>query len=589
MNEKIFYQLLDTARGYATASNDSALSLILQLLCWWKLSKEERIPENLRFETWAFEPIAAQLDALRQAQDSLPYSFINEGAWQFALQTPNGLRPVSEKILQLESQGFLDNLDLRDAGFWMASEPSSDMAISPSLADLVVALAKVKGDNDVYVPWDRSGQLAARIIQTGASTWVETQNPTLLFPLLCAAASKGWTLHVTEPLANPSALEKGQLKSFGCAVCFPPMGLRYRPEVISNDLLGRFTEKSPVGDVLQIRHLLAQVKGRIVTVVSKALLFGTGSERQLREYLVESGLIEAVISMPAGLCTQTNIPVAIMILNTAKPSKQVRFVTADDDGYRTTGAKRKTTLINLEKLIDLVESSEQTEISASVSLSVISANDYNLEGSRYILDDKARRLAAALREYSFSLLGDHFEIIRPRQHVTASSGSNVLEVQTLDLPMFGYLTKASKEALFDLDSPKANTYFLQEKDILLSFRGAIGKVAIANDVPPAGDGGWIAGQSFVILRASKQAKYLPEALVVYLRSEIGQVLLNRMAVGVTMSSIQLSTLKELKIPISSPDEMNRMVQVFKQEAQIQIDIQHLRDKQSTLAAGFWHL
>ncbi len=173
--------------------------------------------------------------------------------------------------------------------------------------------------------------------------------------------------------------------------------------------------------------------------------------------------------------------------------------------------------------------------------------------------------------------------------MTASSGSNVLEVQTLDLPVFGYLTKASKEALFDLDSPKANTYFLQEKDILLSFRGAIGKVAIANDVPPAGDGGWIAGQSFVILRASKQAKYLPEALVVYLRSEIGQVLLNRMAVGVTMSSIQLSTLKELKIPISSPDEMNRMVQVFKQEAQIQIDIQHLRDKQSTLAAGFWHL
>lgn len=589
MNEKIFYQLLDTVRGFTPVNSEVAQSLILQLLCWWKLSKEERIPESVRFETCAFQSISEQLDALRHVQASLSYPFMNEGAWQSALQKTNDLRPVSEKIWQLESQGFLDNLDLQDAGFWMAGETSSDMAISPSFADLVVALAKLKDDDDVYVPWDRSGQLAARIVQTGASAWVETQNPTLLSPLLCAAASTGWTLHVTEPIANPSALEKGQLKHFGRAVCFPPMGLRYRPEVISNDLLGRFTEKSPVGDVLQIRHLLAQVKGRIVTVVSKALLFGTGSERQLREHLVELGLIEVVISMPAGLCTHTNIPVAVLILNTVKPSTQVRFMSADDNGFRTTGAKRKTTLINLGKLVDLAESSELTETSATVLSSAIAANDYNLEPSRYILNDKARRLAAALREHSFSRLGDHFEIIRPRQHATASSGSNVFEVQTLDLPEFGYLIKASKEALFDLGSPKANTYFLQNKDILLSFRGTIGKVAIANDVPPEGDGGWIAGQSFVILRASKQAKYLPEALVVYLRSEIGQVLLNRMAVGVAQPSIQLSVLKELEIPLPLPDEMNRMVQVVKQEVQIQNEIQQLRDKQAALTASFWCL
>ncbi len=246
-----------------------------------------------------------------------------------------------KKILQLESQGFLDNLDLRDAGFWMASEPSSDMAISPSLADLVVALAKVKGDNDVYVPWDRSGQLAARIIQTGVSTWVETQNPTLLSPCFVQRQVKAGHSMSQSPLPILQRWKRANSKASGARYAFLQWAFAIVPRSLATTCWDGSRKKSPVGDVLQIRHLLAQVKGRIVTVVSKALLFGTGSERQLREYLVESGLIEAVISMPAGLCTQTNIPVAIMILNTAKPSKQVRFVTADDDGYRTTGAKEK--------------------------------------------------------------------------------------------------------------------------------------------------------------------------------------------------------------------------------------------------------
>ena len=162
-------------------------------------------------------------------------------------------------------------------------------------------------------------------------------------------------------------------------------------------------------------------------------------------------------------------------------------------------------------------------------------------------------------------------------------------MQTLDLPEFGYLSQASKEALFDLDSPKANTYFLRDKDILLSSRGTIGKVALAKDAPAAGENGWIAGQSFVILRTGDLAQYPPEVLVVYLRSQIGQALLNRIAVGATMASIQLSALKELEIPIPSADEMNRTVQAFEQEAQIQSQIQQLRDKQTALAASFWRL
>lgn len=62
-----------------------------------------------------------------------------------------------------------------------------------------------------------------------------------------------------------------------------------------------------------------------------------------------------------------------------------------------------------------------------------------------------------------------------------------------------------------------------------------------------------------------------------------------MTVGIDISSIQLSAFDELEIPISTSDEMNRMVQVFKQEAQILSEIQQLRDKQAALTARFWCL
>ncbi|PAA25780.1 N-6 DNA methylase [Pseudomonas fragi] len=594
MNEKILHQLIDAVRGYSPVAYEVAQSLILQLLCWWKLSKEERIPASVRFESWAFEPLPQLLEAIRKSQSSLPYSFIDEGVWQ-SLSKLNDLRPIAEKIRQLESHGFLDTLDFQDAAFWLSGRPGLDVwSIFPELADLMVSLAKLRKNQTVYAPWEFSGQIASRVVKTQAFTWVESRNAALLPPILCSTVQRGWTLHVTDPVEEPSALEKGQLKRFDCAICFLP-GHRYRSGVIENDLLGRFIEKTPVGSVLQIRHLLAQVQGKIVIGMNNSFLFGAGAERQLREHLVNTGLIESVISLP-GLLARNTTSITVLVLNTTKSSKCIRFVKADIDKSPMLTTIQRTALSNqlinpdqLTQLIKLIESSEQTEAAVSITTEVIAENDFSLEVSRYVLDDKGKKLSDVLKRHHFVRLGDFFEVIRPRQHATTLSGVEVFEVQTFDIPHFGYLTTAGKPALFDLASPKANTYFLRENDVLLTFRGAIGKVTIARVTPESGEGGWIAGQSLVILRCIKQAKYSPEALAVYLRSETGQALLNRLAVGAAMSSLQISAIKELEIPVPSAEEMDKMVQAFQQEAQIQREIQYLQDKRATITANFWRL
>ena len=64
MNDKLLWQLLDTIRGSA-ADSPKALSLVLQLLCWWKLSKEQTLPGSLLFEAFSDQDANAQHDALR--------------------------------------------------------------------------------------------------------------------------------------------------------------------------------------------------------------------------------------------------------------------------------------------------------------------------------------------------------------------------------------------------------------------------------------------------------------------------------------------------------------------------------------------
>ncbi|MNO04865.1 hypothetical protein D3C81_2260400 [compost metagenome] len=68
---------------------------------------------------------------------------------------------------------------------------------------------------------------------------------------------------------------------------------------------------------------------------------------------------------------------------------------------------------------------------------------------------------------------------------------------------------------------------------------------------------------------------------------MGQALLRHIAVGATIPSIQLSALKELEIPVPTAEEMNRMVQAFELEAQIEDHIQQLRTKQAAIAASLW--
>ncbi|HEN8710436.1 TPA: N-6 DNA methylase [Pseudomonas putida] len=587
MNDKVLWQLLDTIRG-TSAAPSNALSLVLQMLCWWKLSKEPVLPENLRFEMFCEQNTSAQLEALRSVQKHTRYPFSDEGAWQ-GLHGASDLSVLTQKIRLLGTQGLLDELRLDDVAHWSNESRGEAFSYSPSLCELMVSLAHVDQTQNIYIPWETSGQLAARIAHTGASLWVESQLPSTCAQVLNLTGGKNWELHVTDPLRDPRAIKKGKLAQFDAAICIPPMGAKYPGDISDGDLWERFPEQTPVGNVLHIRHLLAQTQGLVVLAVPSSVLFGKGVERQLREELVNHGHIRTVIALPGGLCGNTPIPINILVLDSKSRSQSIRFVNANHEAFKETSGRRRVELKDSSALLQLAACDDASPFARNVTADEIVHSDFSLEASRYVQDESAQKLSDSLKRYPLRKLGDLFEILRPRQHSTASDGAEVNEVLAQDIPSFGYIRSASKEALFDLQSPKADSYFIKTDDILMTFKGVVGKAGIAGDIPPPGQRGWVAGQSLVLLRSRFPDQYPPKAMLIFLRSAIGQGLLNQAAVGASIPSIQLSTLKNIDIPVPPLQTMHAMVQAFDEEARIQTEIEILCRQQTELTKEFWSL
>ena len=584
LNEKIYWQLADTLRHVSTGIESTLL--ILSYITWWRRSEQGLLENNLRLDSQQGKSPAEQWDAYRQIQD-MPASSIKEAL--FRLPSNSGaLDALIKKVMELGAQGLLSHWKGDDAGFW-ATDRADACGMAPSLADLLLALIDQPDTPSIYTPWDISGQLTARAAGLCHEAWLEAPMTALATQILSVASTNNWQIVASDPVRAPRVIENGKLKQFSSAVAVPPMGVRYERDIADNDLFDRFTEKTSSGNVLQLQHLLAQTLGRIVVVVPNSVLFSVGAERSLRQDLVERSAIETVIALPTGLFNGTNISAAILVLNTVQPANQVRFINAADTHFHTLGPQKRTELTQLGHLLKLVRREEESSAAIDISAENIRDNDFNLEVARYVLNDVAKKLDQALEQLPLNKLGEHFEIIRARQHSTSTSGAVVREALASDIPPYGVTISATKEALFDLDSPRAQTYFLQPDDILIAVKGTIGKVGIVPNPPAAGEGGWVAGQSFAVIRSTQPARYMPQALLVYLRSEMGQTLLNRLAVGASQPTIQLSALKDLPVPAISQNEMAKVAHIVEEEFQIQQQIEQLREKQAALGAQQWAL
>jgi type I restriction enzyme M protein len=400
------------------------------------------------------------------------------------------------------------------------------------------------------------------------------------------------TVIYTDPITAPLAIDNGKLRKFDTSVALPPFGLRYDLETYDRDWFGRFVERTNSGIVLTIRHLLAQTKTRIVIAAPNTLLSSPGYEKALREDLVQKGIVEAVISLPSGLFSFSNIAMSILVLDPRGGHQEIRFVNGDNERFKEPISKARSRLTNIEKLLKIASGQLHDDDAALVLKTSVIENDAQLLVSRYLLADSSKAIQSILSSQNTVPLGDLVSTVRPMPTVNESQQYiEVLEVGAADLPKFGYIKTTGRTVKIDREIAQKNKHqFLKPLDIVLIVKGSVGKIGIVpTNVPPQGEGGWVAGQSATILRVDDQSKINPSTLALYLRSVLGQELLKTIVSGATIQLIQLRELLRLPIIMPSSEEQLKIASALDEEAALQDEIDIQINKQAKVAASFWNL
>merc|ERR1739841_57731 len=75
------------------------------------------------------------------------------------------------------------------------------------------------------------------------------------------------------------------------------------------------------GDLAFVQHMITSLRpdGVMGVVVPHGVLFRGGSEKKIRQGILEDDLLETVIGLPANLFYGTSIPAVVLIINKQKP------------------------------------------------------------------------------------------------------------------------------------------------------------------------------------------------------------------------------------------------------------------------------
>lgn len=121
---------------------------------------------------------------------------------------------------------------------------------------------------------------------------------------------------------------------------------------------------------------------RAIVLLSSGTLFRGGKEGEIRKSLIKKDLIETIISLPAGLLNHTSIPLVLLVMNGSKPRKDhITLIDATDCVVR----QRRQSILQLEEVLDLIETSGATAQKTEVSTEEVASNDYNLNLPRYFI------------------------------------------------------------------------------------------------------------------------------------------------------------------------------------------------------------
>ena len=187
---------------------------------------------------------------------------------------------------------------------------------------------------------------------------------------------------------------------FELIVSNPPYSIKWAGD--ENPLLINDPRFSPAGvlapkskaDMAFIMHSLSWLapNGTAAIVCFPGILYRSGAEKKIRQYLIENNFIDCIIQLPANLFFGTSIATCIMVLKKNKQDNKTLFIDASKECIKVTN-NNKLTPENISHIVKtFADRTETPHFSRLAAFEEIKEQDFNLSVSTYVEAEDTREV-----------------------------------------------------------------------------------------------------------------------------------------------------------------------------------------------------
>jgi len=202
-----------------------------------------------------------------------------------------------------------------------------------------------------------------------------------------------------DTLRDPKFLdERGRLQQYDVVIANPPFSLKnWGVDAWQRDPWGRASCGLPPasnGDFAWVQHMVASMSpngGRVGVVMPHGVLFRGGQEKAIRECLLRSDRLEAVVGLAPNLFYSTSIPASLLIFKAHKTEERRGHVLFVDGSKRFQKGRNQNTLEadDVEAVASAFRSGEDPDGDGGIEvrlvpLDEIEGNGWDLNIGRYI-------------------------------------------------------------------------------------------------------------------------------------------------------------------------------------------------------------
>ena len=275
--------------------------------------------------------------------------------------------------------------------------------VSRVIAQVIgISPENTKGATTAYAPTCGSGSLLLKVAaEAGKQITLEGQEKDVT---TAGLARMNMILHnfpsanilSGNTLADPKFKDGNNLRTYDYVVANPPFSDKAWRNGIdpANDPWQRFAWGEPPakqGDYAYLLHVIRSMKpntGKGAIILPHGVLFRGNAEASIRKELVDSGILKAIIGLPANLFYGTGIPACILVLDKENAAAREGILMIDaSKGFIKDGAKNRLRERDIHHITDTFRQGKDVERYARmVPLDEIKGekNDYNLNLPRYI-------------------------------------------------------------------------------------------------------------------------------------------------------------------------------------------------------------